>query len=115
MIFAYPVNQMKRMSTRAFTVVKWLLGDGSLVYLIIPTDNVHMSLYGTAQFKLYTRVYLHACVCTFNACKTSKIGVQSTIARGFVVRTSVIKHSWHTRYTPHEQTRYERTPAQITI
>ena len=31
--------------------------------------------YGTAQFKLYTRVRVHACACTFIACKTLKIGV----------------------------------------
>ena len=31
--------------------------------------------YGTAQFKLYTCVQVHACACTFNACKTSKTGV----------------------------------------
>ena len=31
--------------------------------------------YGTAQFKLHTRVQAHACACTFNACKTSKTDV----------------------------------------
>ena len=31
------------------------------------------------------------------------------IACGFVVRTRAIKESWHTRNTPHEQTRHERT------
>ena len=31
------------------------------------------------------------------------------VARGFIVRTRAIKQSWHTRHTPHEQTRHERT------
>ena len=31
--------------------------------------------YGTAQFKLYTCVQVHACACKLNACKTSKTGV----------------------------------------
>ena len=64
--------------------------------------------------------FTHACTYTrvsarLTRVKLQKLACTSTIARGFVVRTSVIKHSWHTRHTPHEQTRYERTPAQITI
>ena len=31
----------------------------------------------------------------------------SLVARCFVVRTCAIKHSWHTRRAPHEQTRHE--------
>ena len=27
-------------------------------------------IYGTAHFKLYTRVQVHACACMFNACKS---------------------------------------------
>ena len=30
------------------------------------------------------------------------------VIRRFVVRTHVIKQSWHTRPAPHEQTRHER-------
>ena len=37
--------------------------------------KVAMSNYGTAQFKLYTSVQVHAFACTFNTCKTSKTGV----------------------------------------
>ena len=64
--------------------------------------------------------FTHACTDTHVSArlthvKLQKLACTSTIARGFVMRTSVIKHSWHTRHTPHEQTHYERTPAQITI
>ena len=39
---------------------------------LIYTVNI---MYSTAQFKLYTRVQVHACASMFNVCKTSKTGV----------------------------------------
>ena len=41
--------------------------NSSILYVLL--------MYGKARFKLYTRVQVHACACTFNACKTSKTGV----------------------------------------
>ena len=70
--------------------------------------------YGTAHFKLDTRVWVHACGYTRASTRFTRVKVYNMaciffVARGFVVRTCAIKHSWHTRHAPHEQTRHERT------
>ena len=65
--------------------------------------------YGTAQFKLDTRVLVHACTCTFCMCKVYNLACISFVACKFVVRTRAIKHSWHTRRAPHQQIRHKCT------
>ena len=62
-----------------------------------------VAMYGTAQFKLYTYVQVHAYACTFNAYKTSKPGLCTcTVARDFSVCTRESKHTRHTRDARHE-------------
>ena len=38
--------------------------------VVLSLKEYCMHCYGTAQFKLYTRMQAHACACTFNMCKT---------------------------------------------
>ena len=57
---------------------------------------------------------IHACGYTRASTRFTRVKVYNMaciffVARGFVVRTCAIKHSWHTRHAPHEQTRHERT------
>ena len=53
-----------------------------------------VAMYGTAQFKLYTYVQVHAYACTFNAYKTSKPGLCTcTVACDFGVCTREGKHT----------------------
>ena len=47
---------------------------------------------------------VHACACTFNTCKTSKLACARTVARDFGVRTWDSKHTQHTRDARHELT-----------
>ena len=62
-----------------------------------------VAMYGTAQFKLYTYVQVHACACTFNAYKTSKPGMCArTVAHDFGVCTRESKHTQHTRDARHK-------------
>ena len=42
-------------------------------YLVL--HKLSIAPYGTAQFKLYTCMQVHACACTFNACKSLKTGM----------------------------------------
>ena len=58
--------------------------------------------YGTAQFKVYTRVQAHACACTFNMFNTSKLACACTVAHNFGVRMWASKHTRHTRNARHE-------------
>ena len=37
--------------------------------------SMYVNMYGTAQFKLYTRVQVQVCACMFNECKTAKTGL----------------------------------------
>ena len=57
---------------------------------------------------------IHACGYTRASTRFTRVKVYNMaciflVARGFVVRTCAIKHSWHTRHAPHEQTRHKRT------
>ena len=61
---------------------------------------------GTAQFKLYTHVWVHACMCML---KVYNVECIFFVACGFVMRTRAVKQSWHTRLAPHEETRHECT------
>ena len=68
-----------------------------------------MVYYGTAQFKLYTCVLVHACGYTgahmcFMRVKVYNVECIFFVARGFVVRTRVIQQSWRTRHAPQKQT-----------
>ena len=87
--------------------------------MIVLFTRVFVELYCsyTVQLNLnVTHAYTYTRVSArLTRVKLQKLACTSTTTRGFVVRTSVIKHLWHTRHTPHEQTRYERTTAQITI
>ena len=65
------------------------------VQQVFVTDK---NMYGTAQFKLYTRVQVHVCACTFNACKTSKTGVCMHCCKRF----------WHTHMGQQTHTTHER-------
>ena len=63
---------------------------------------VQQHKYGSAQFKLYTRVQVHACACTFNAFKLKKLACARTVARDFGMCTWESKHTRHTRDAHHE-------------
>ena len=62
--------------------------------------HMYFLLYCRAQFKLYTRVQVHVCVCMFNACITSKL----LCAHNFGMRTRDSKHKQHTIDARHELT-----------
>ena len=52
----------------------------------------------------YMRVPTH-----FTHVKVYNLACISFVVHGFVMRSHAIKHSWHTRRAPHQQTCHERT------
>ena len=79
-------------SNRAVTILrrspyKWLRGYDSDNNMCFPGKRVSPHTYSTAQFKLYTHVQVHACACTFNACKITKMACARTVACDFGMRT----------------------------
>ena len=63
---------------------------------------INQVLYGTAQFKLYTRMQVHACVARLTRAKLKKLACACTVAHNFVVRTQDSKHTRHTRDAHHK-------------
>ena len=66
---------------------------------------VYVYMYGTTQFKLYTRVHVRTRFIQIKVYNVECIFV----ARGFVMCTRAIKQLWDTRHAPHEQTHHEHT------
>ena len=86
----------------------------SLYYVLllsVSSINFHGQMPNTVQLILNL---IHACGYTRASTRFTRVKVYNMaciffVALGFVVRTCAIKHSWHTRHAPHEQTRHERT------
>ena len=65
-----------QLRTHSYTYMKLSIWQ---YHLIVKGSNT----YSTAQFKLYTCVQVHACVCTLTRAKLQKLVCAPTVARDF--------------------------------
>ena len=63
-----------------------------LLWGLLLNANSAVPCYGTAQFKLYTRVQIHTCTSTLTGVKIKKPACTRTVACNFGVRTWDSKH-----------------------
>ena len=87
-------------ASNLFQIITYFVQDIACISQILP-------IYGTAQFKLYTRMQVHAyrytrVLACLTRAKLKKLACAHTVACAFDVRTRDSKHTQHTRDACHK-------------